>query len=41
VPVLLVAPAAALGGGVRAPPIAAIPVCPGRDKLTRFGIDRN
>jgi hypothetical protein len=39
--VLLAAPASVFGGGVRAPPIAAIPVCPGRDKLTRFGIDRN
>ncbi|MEU2039631.1 hypothetical protein [Nocardia niwae] len=41
VAVLLTAPAAALGGGVRAPPVAALPVWPGRDKLTRFGIDRN
>ncbi|MFE7745590.1 hypothetical protein [Nocardia sp. NPDC057455] len=41
VSMLLAAPASVLGGGVRAPPVAAIPVCPGRDKLTRFGIDRN
>ncbi|BDU01954.1 MULTISPECIES: hypothetical protein [Nocardia] len=41
VPLFLAAPAAWLGGGVRAPPVAALPVWPGRDKLTRFGIDRN
>ncbi|WP_063053825.1 hypothetical protein [Nocardia arthritidis] len=41
VSVLVAAPASEFGGGVRAPPTAAIPVCPGRDRLTRFGIDRN
>ncbi|MGQ4619523.1 hypothetical protein [Nocardia sp. R7R-8] len=41
VPVLLAAPASARAGGVRAPPVATLPVYPGRDRLTRFGIDRN
>ncbi|MET9027485.1 hypothetical protein ABZW96_17985 [Nocardia sp. NPDC004168] len=41
VSVLLAAPGSALGGGVRAPPVATLPVYPGRDRLTRFGIDRN
>lgn len=39
--VLVAAPAATLGGGVRAPPVALLPVCRGRETLTRFGIDRN
>lgn len=41
VSVLLVTPVSALQGGVRAPPVATLPVYPGRDRLTRFGIDRN
>ncbi|MEU7768244.1 hypothetical protein AB0B25_24450 [Nocardia sp. NPDC049190] len=42
VALLIAIPAAAgFGGGLRAPPIALLPVCRGREKLTRFGIDRN
>ncbi|WP_327113442.1 hypothetical protein OHB12_31580 [Nocardia sp. NBC_01730] len=39
--VLMLPLAAALGGGLRAPPVALLPVCTGREKITRFGIDRN
>ncbi|MGO4616099.1 hypothetical protein AB4305_17615 [Nocardia sp. 2YAB30] len=39
--VMMLPLAAALGGGLRAPPIALLPICTGREKITRFGIDRN